>query len=78
MILLIDSENCAIVWWEIARAKAHLFSPAIATWLNDWESEIEVTEDEAAEFLKIAQSLPGWNDGPDHAPNPVILEKERK
>jgi hypothetical protein len=68
--LAIDFENAAELWWESGGRDL-------------WESIVEGFENNAAllerpladSWLAQAAQLPGWNEGPEHAPHPVRLEE---
>ena len=73
-VLIADMENNGSRWWDAARSNLNLFSPEIAQWLSNHNEHISVSEKEGMEFLRVARSLPGWNNGPSYAPNPVIFD----
>jgi len=66
----IDFENEAAEWWESGGRDL-------------WESVVEGFDNNSAlmdrslaeSWLGQASQLPGWNDGPEHAPHPVRLEE---
>ncbi len=68
--LSIDFENAATSWWEGGGRDL-------------WESVVEGFDNNSAlldrslaeSWLAQASQLPGWNDGPEHAPHPVRLEE---
>lgn len=74
-VLMIDWENNAEEWWEAAGKNFDIFEPRISEWINKGSSpELLVSEEEGNKFLDAARTLPGWNDGPEYAPNPVIFD----
>lgn len=68
--LAIDFENGADEWWESGGRDL-------------WESIVEGFDNSSAlleralaeSWLGQAASLPGWDEGPEHAPHPVRLEE---
>jgi hypothetical protein len=71
--LVVDEENNAELWWAAARASA--CTPAcIEGWVQAASFDpVELTAAEAEEVLAWAQSLPGWDGGPEHAPHPLLF-----
>lgn len=35
--------------------------------------EVEMTSTDVEQFVETARQLPGWDDGPRHAPKPVLF-----
>ncbi len=68
--LAIDFENPGTSWWEGGGRAL-------------WESIVEgfdnndvVLEDSLARsWLVEAERLPGWDDGPEYAPHPIVLKE---
>ncbi len=68
--LAIDFENPGTRWWEGGGRAL-------------WESIVEgfdnndvVLEDSLARsWLVEAERLPGWDDGPEYAPHPIVLKE---
>ena len=67
--LAIDFENRAEAWWEAGGRQL-------------WESIVEgfdnhdvvLEESLARSWLVEAEKIPGWNEGPDYAPHPIVLK----
>jgi len=66
----IDYENPATLWWE---------SGGRELWEGIAEDpdagSIVVEESIARSWLAEAETLPGWNDGPEYAPHPICLSE---
>ena len=72
----VDHENNAEAWWDAARDLANsVRNPDFTRVFNllDGSDEIEVSQNDAEHFLETATKLTGWDDGPNHARNPVIV-----
>lgn len=70
--LMVDYENAAETWWT--EGGHDLWEKYGGSMRDD---EIEMTDAEAARFFEEAQRIPGWEDGPSYAPNPVIEARRR-
>lgn len=69
-----DVENDADGWWDAAHAVTDpVFADLLAQLDATCETRIRVTAAQRSAFLAIAATLPGWADGPDHAPHPIIV-----
>jgi hypothetical protein len=64
----VDFENNVEKWWDALRADPELASLPIADTSTEW---CEVTDGQ----LAALKALPGWSDGPKHAPNPLIVRE---
>jgi hypothetical protein len=64
--LSIDFEHSSRIWWE--RGGQELWD-GISEGFG--ESTVALDEDLAESWLAEASKIPGWNDGPEHAPHPV-------
>ena len=65
--LSIDFENTSKIWWE--QGGQELWKGIT----QDFDGNSVVVEESLAEsWLKAASAIPGWKDGPEYAPNPVI------
>lgn len=68
--LAIDFENSSRTWWE---------SGGRALWESITEgfdtSEVVLEESLAKSWLAQAEVLAGWDEGPPHAPHPVLLKE---
>lgn len=60
----IDGENNAEQWWDALRAHAQG---------QKIEAAIDAGSLTAAQ-LRLCESLPGWSDGPAHAPTALVVE----
>lgn len=67
--LVIDFENTVSEWWESGGREL-------------WEGILEgfdnhsvlVDESIADSWMATAAQIPGWHDGPEHAPHPVRIQ----
>ena len=68
--LAIDFENTVREWWE---------SGGQDLWdgvLEGFDNNAALVERSIAEsWLAAAAQIPGWDDGPEHAPHPVRIEE---
>jgi hypothetical protein len=64
--LSVDFEHSSRTWWE--QGGQDLWD-AISAGFG--ESVVVLDEDLAASWLAEARKIPGWDDGPEHAPHPV-------
>jgi hypothetical protein len=64
--LSIDFENPSRKWWE--QGGQELWD-GIAEGFDG--SNVVLDESLAKSWIEAASKLPGWDDGPDYAPNPV-------
>lgn len=73
IIVVADEEYNAEEWWDAARSDGN--APAcIAQWLQQLNmTPLHLTPAEADEVRKWAEGLPGWDDGPAHAPHPLLF-----
>ena len=66
----IDFENPAKLWWE---------SGGRALWESIIEgfdnNDVVLDESLARSWLAEAERLPGWGDGPEYAPHPIIIKE---
>lgn len=74
MIVRVDEENNAETWWTAARASTDA-PEAIRPILSTGASRVVVPYAEDATVRAWCEALPGWNDGPAHAPHPLVLAK---
>jgi hypothetical protein len=72
--IMADEEYNAEDWWFAARADGN--APAcVKEWIQLMSfTPLYLTPAEAAEVRKWAESLPGWDDGPVHAPHPLLFQ----
>jgi hypothetical protein len=64
--LAIDYENPARTWWE---------SGGQELWdslLDPGENSVVLDDDVARSWLKEASQIPGWSEGPEYAPHPIV------
>jgi hypothetical protein len=64
--LSVDFENTSEIWWE--QGGQELWE-GIAESFDD--NSVIVEESLAKSWLAAASTIPGWDDGPDYAPNPI-------
>jgi hypothetical protein len=72
-VISVDEECSAEEWWVAAGASDSTpvqIREWVARWLN---CSIRVPRETANEIMTWAASLPGWSDGPAHAPHPLIV-----
>jgi hypothetical protein len=63
----------AELWWESARERSHeLDSPAAKNFIDSFDDEVTLPANEADALLEWAARLPGYSDGPEYAPVPLI------
>ena len=74
-VLVADEENNAEEWWSEALDNADSAPECIKDWLQNATNAILLTPAEAEEVRKWAESLPGWDDGPAHAPYPLLFHE---
>jgi hypothetical protein len=67
--LAIDFENPAKSWW--ANGGRELWE-GIAEGFDT--NEVVLEESLADSWLAEAARIPGWNDGPEYAPHPILLK----
>ena len=70
MRLAIDFENPAETWWE--NGGRDLWETIAEGFDN---SDVLLEGSLAQSWLQEAKQIPGWSDGPDYAPHPIILEE---
>lgn len=76
--IVIDLENNAERFWDAFRA-ASVADPYVAEWHRKLASplglaRLECVPNDAADALvELASDLPGWDEGPEHAPHPFFL-----
>lgn len=78
--IMIDQENNAEEWWDAARADAGEQSPAVAALFARIDAATASVHgvccraQDAEALVAWASDLPGWGDGPEHAPNPLLVQ----
>jgi hypothetical protein len=66
--LSVDFENTSRTWWE--RGGQELWDGIT----EGFDGNSVVLDDSLAKsWLETASALPGWNDGPEYAPNPITV-----
>jgi hypothetical protein len=77
--VIYDEENSADVWWDAARkivrsdAPCDLSAPARKLFQKVSERGKAVTTRlDAAELFAWGEEIEGWDDGPEHARNPLL------
>lgn len=67
-LLSIDYENNAEKWWDSGgRDLWESFAG------DAYSDNIFLSESDINLFLKMASKIPGWNEGPAYAKNPVVV-----
>ena len=71
-----DEENNAETWWEALRS-TDPGDPTLrglrSALLDEGTVEVPFNDSIARGFEDYLTGLPGWNDGPEHAPNPLLM-----
>lgn len=69
-----DMENNADTWWEAARGSVSSCPKFAREFIMGTSDHAETEKSNALKrFYQWCQSLPGWNDGPAHAPRPILV-----
>ncbi len=68
--LAIDFENPAEAWWE---SGGRDLWESIAEGFDN--NDVVLDESLARSWLEQAARIPGWDDGPEYAPHPVLLRE---
>lgn len=78
--IVADQENGDETWWDAARADAEEQTPAVAALFaridaaTDDPSGVCCRAQDAEALIEWASTLPGWDDGPEHARNPLLVQ----
>jgi len=67
--LAIDFENPAKIWWE--NGGRDLWDSIAEGFDNN---DVVLEGSLAQSWLAEAQRIPGWSDGPEYAPHPIVLK----
>ena len=71
----VDQENSAEDWWTAALAADKTELPLSCLVLtHEGVSSVTVSQKDADAFQGWGAALPGWNDGPEYAPNPFVFD----
>lgn len=75
----VDYENNANAWWEDARqqldqAPANVRARLMPLLEPLGPAQIDVADSTAEAIVDWAESLEGWDDGPDYAPHPLLAQ----
>lgn len=70
--IMVDQENGAEEWWDAARDASEC-PDGLVDLIDGTDTEVTLSGEDAAVALAWCQALPGWNDGPDHAPHPLTF-----
>ncbi len=81
-VITIDKEHNGDAWWTAYNATLHPDPRArdiqrvdsIMSQVRNNKSAV-IPGDELDVFIEWAESLPGWNDGPEHAPHPLLISE---
>ncbi len=68
-----DEENNGETWWDAAEMAQQ--QPAAFERLRSSGAEVVLLPDDAADFIAWCAALPGWYDGPAHAPHPLHIQE---
>lgn len=72
----VDYENRAEQWWAAAREAADAPKPVLPLLEIGGLETVTVSDAEAEAILVWAERLPGWDTGPEYAPNPLLIHEE--
>ena len=75
--IVIDTENNGDRWWDAARDCDDDGPIALIRELlhgDDWS--VELSGDEAREVMAFVATLPGWSEGDNRAPHPLLMSEE--
>jgi hypothetical protein len=78
--VVVDQENGDEEWWDAASADAGKQSPAVAALFARIDASqasvhgVCCRAQDAEALVAWATDLPGWGDGPEHAPNPLLVQ----
>ena len=71
--LLVNTENNAEIWWDAARDAIDQFPKSTQDFIkSNLTNEVIVSEEDADAFIGVAESLPGWDDGPEFAKEAIL------
>jgi hypothetical protein len=72
MTISVDWENNGEKFWESFNKKADSIKELDdMSELDEWR--FKTTPERAQEIVTFLEGLDGWNDGPSHAPHPLII-----
>jgi len=72
--ILVDFEYAAGDWWAAARSSENVPSAAVPLLEPGNSNVIRVSDEEAEQIMAWASGLPGWDEGPEYARHPLILQ----
>lgn len=75
--LTVDQENNGEIFWEQLPAFAEQTRWQVRDNISRLirHDEVIVTDETAKEILAMFETIPGWDDGPEYAQNPVTFEE---
>jgi hypothetical protein len=83
-LIVVDSENNADAWWDAARTRMAEVDAdpdmssgtraVLLRLLDEGGDFIQVSNGVAEEIEFWASGLIGWDDGPEHAPTPLLFQ----
>ena len=74
-VVKVDQEYGPDAWWQRARATVSTQTPAVSALFARIEEREEAycRAQDAEALVQWAETLPAWHDGPEYAPNPLIV-----
>jgi len=74
-VVKVDQEYGPDAWWRRARATVDTQTPAVSALFARIEEREEAycRAQDAEALVQWAETLPAWHDGPEYAPNPLIV-----
>jgi len=67
----VDFENNAEEWWAAAQTATNVPSAIAPLLFQTRTDSVRLDSHNAARALEWCESLPGWDNGPTHAPHPL-------
>lgn len=77
--IMTDYENNAETWWDAMRAHLRAGTAPVSLEAQrvlvafDCKDSVVTRRQAATEIRLWGETLPGWDDGPDHAHNPLVV-----
>lgn len=78
--IVVDQENSADAWWDAAREAVSDASDAVADLFERIDAAagdpagVCCRSEDAAALVAWASELPGWDDGPEYAMHPLLVQ----
>ena len=65
MLVESDEENYSEKWWQWGGTEL--------SGIDHYDDKFILTTEDAERLRQLAETLPGWTDGPDFAKNPLLF-----